>query len=164
MRAARSVCWAAGDIGLGIVHAIKYRGWYRVANDMAERMARLDWPVDVVEERRALIPVPLSLKRLRRRGYNQSECLADALSRRLAIPVWTDALTRTRHTETQTQLTTRGPQAPQRFGGFAPAVSALTRRLRVQAHVVVVNDVVTTTVQPGMRAPPRSAMGERNAS
>jgi hypothetical protein len=31
-------------------------------------MARLSWPVDVIEERRALVAVPLSSKRLRERG------------------------------------------------------------------------------------------------
>src|SRR5205823_1192692 len=51
VRAARSVCWAAGDIGLGIVHALKYQGWHRVASEMAVRMGRLSWPVDVVDER-----------------------------------------------------------------------------------------------------------------
>ena len=73
VRAARSVCWAAGDIGLGIVHALKYGGWHRVAGEMAPAAWRESiWPVDVVDERRALVPVPLSTKRLRERGYNQS--------------------------------------------------------------------------------------------
>jgi ComF family protein len=141
VRAARSVCFAAGDIGLGIVHALKYRGWHRVADDMAARMARLDWPLDVVEERRALIPVPLSSKRHRQRGYNQSECLAVALSRRLSIPVWNDALVRTRHTETQTQLTP-GDRLRNVSGAFRASASA--RNALRGAHVIVVDDVVTT--------------------
>jgi predicted amidophosphoribosyltransferase len=63
VRAARSVCWASGEVGLGVVHALKYQGWYRVGAEMAARMARLDFPDDVTSERRALVPVPLSRKR-----------------------------------------------------------------------------------------------------
>jgi hypothetical protein len=49
------------DTGQRIVHALKYEGWWRVADGAAVRMARLDWPADVIEERAALIPVPLAV-------------------------------------------------------------------------------------------------------
>src|SRR6185312_5727938 len=62
VRSARSVCWAAGTVGLGVVHALKYDGWFRTAHDMAARMSRVDWPRDVIDERAALVPVPLSPK------------------------------------------------------------------------------------------------------
>jgi ComF family protein len=141
VRAARSVCWAVGEVGLGAVHALKYQGWHRIAGSMAERMARLDWPADVAEERTALVPVPLSDKRRRQRGYNQSECLADALARRMHIPVFTNVLLRARHTETQTRLTP-GERLRNVSGAFAAPSSA--RNVLRGAHVVLVDDVVTT--------------------
>jgi ComF family protein len=141
VRAARSVCWAAGEIGLGAVHALKYQGWYRMADGMAARMARLDWPCDVVEERAALVPVPLSAKRRQQRGYNQSECLARALAPHLHIPVLTNVLLRARHTETQTRLTP-GERLRNVSGAFAAPSSA--RNVLRGAHVVLVDDVVTT--------------------
>jgi ComF family protein len=108
---------------------------------MAERMARLAWPSDVVEERSALIPVPLSAKRLKERGFNQSERLASALATRWQVPVLDDALSRTRHTETQTRLTP-GERLRNVNGAFRVRDSA--RNLLRGAHVVVVDDVVTT--------------------
>ena len=141
VRAARSVAWAAGEIGLGIVHALKYGGWYRVAAEMARRMARLDWPLDVVEERCALVPVPLSRKRELQRGYNQSVQLAMPLAAAWQIPMWTDVLARTRHTETQTRLTP-GDRLRNVSGAFR-AMSSARDALR-GAHVVVLDDVVTT--------------------
>ena len=141
VRAARSFCWAAGDIGLGIVHALKYQGWYRTADEMATRMTRLDWPLDVVEERAALIPVPLSPKRERERGYNQSFHLARALAAHWRVPVLTDVLVRTRHTETQTRLTP-GDRLRNVSGAFSAPASA-KNALRGK-HFVVVDDVVTT--------------------
>ncbi len=141
VRCARSVCWANGEIGLGTVHALKYQGWHRVADEMAARLARLSWPLDVIEERRALVPVPLSAKRQRERGYNQSERLARALADRWRIPVWSDVLARTRHTETQTRLTP-GDRLRNVSGAFRARESA--RNMLRGAHVVVVDDVVTT--------------------
>ena len=127
--------------GASIVHALKYRGWPAVATGMAERMARLDWPVDVREERAALVPVPLGRVRLRTRGYNQSELLALEVGSRWGVPVWNDVLQRSRETETQTRLT---PAERQRnvFGAFS-APESCRSRLR-GAHVLIVDDVVTT--------------------
>jgi ComF family protein len=141
VRSARSVCWATGESGLGVVHALKYQGWYRVAAEMALRMSRLDWPLDVVEERTALIPVPLSARRERERGYNQTLHLARELGARLSLPVWDTVLARTRHTETQTRLTP-GDRLRNVSGAFCARASA--RNVLRGAHLVVVDDVVTT--------------------
>jgi ComF family protein len=141
VRAARSVAWAVDGVGLGVVHALKYGGWHRVAADMAQRMSRCDWPADVVDERAALVAVPLSRARQRERGYNQSRCLADVLGAAWKLPVWTDVLARTRHTETQTRLTP-GERLRNVSGAFgAPAAARNSLRGK---HVIVVDDVVTT--------------------
>jgi ComF family protein len=124
-----------------IVHALKYGGWTRVAEGMSDRMARLTWPRDVIDERAALVPVPLAAVRQRERGYNQSELLAIALAARWDVPVRADALARERPTRSQTELT---PE--QRVGNVAgsfrltdPGQEAV-RGL----HIVLVDDVVTT--------------------
>lgn len=141
VRAARSVARVSDGSASAIVHALKYGGWTAVATGMAERMARLSWPLDVLEERTALVPVPLGKARLRARGYNQSELLASELGRRWNLPVWNEVLARNRETRTQTRLT---PEERQRnvFGAFI-AAEPWRPRLR-GAHVVIVDDVVTT--------------------
>src|SRR5262249_27209528 len=145
----------------GVVHALKYGGWHRVAVELAARMARCDWPRDVVEERAALVPVPLSEKRHRERGYNQSERLAHYLPGALGTPLWSEALTRTRHTETQPRL------APdERFRTVAGAFSAPAAALESLrgAHVVVVDDVVTTAATLNACAAALCAGGARIVS
>ena len=161
VRAARSVSWAAGDVGLGVVHALKYGGWHRVAGEMATRMARCDWPLDVVEERAAIVPVPLSAKREHERGYNQSACLARPLAAAWKIPVRTDVLARTRHTETQTRLTP-GERLRNVTGAFSVRESA--RESLRGAHVIVVDDVVTTAATLNACAAALCAGGARIVS
>ena len=141
VRAVRSVCWMHRGSGAAIVHALKYGGWHAVADGIAERMARLAWPEDVVEERRMIVPVPLSESRLRERGYNQSARIADALASRWRIPACADLLVRARATETQTKLT---PE--QRLANVSSAFRVAARAASAfrNAHVVVVDDVITT--------------------
>lgn len=139
VRAARSVCWIPGRTGGGIVHALKYGGWRATAEPMAARMSRLTWPLDVVAERTALVPVPLAPVRERARGYNQSALLARALAARWGIPVWDDCLVRARATATQTRLT---PEQ-RRHNVFGAFRAGARTRLR-GAHLVLVDDVVTT--------------------
>ena len=141
VRAARSYCWVSPGSGGRIVHALKYSGWRAAAPSMALRLARLSWPFDVVDERTALIPIPLARSRERERGYNQSELLASELSRLWAIPVWRDVVERARATRTQTELTP-GERLTNVAGAFRVRDSA-ARKLR-GAHLVIVDDVVTT--------------------
>ena len=108
---------------------------------MANWMARLTWPVDVVEERVALIPVPVSADRLRERGYNQAARLADALGARWGLPVWDRAVLRTRQQASQVRLTP-SERAANVSGAFA--VPETWRAALRGQHVVVVDDVVTT--------------------
>ncbi|MFN2635917.1 MAG: ComF family protein [Gemmatimonadaceae bacterium] len=124
-----------------IVHALKYGEWAKVAAEMAERMGRLTWPRDVVEERTALVPVPLSSARKRERGYNQSALLAEFLAPRWSIPVWEDVIVRSRETRSQTQLT-----AEERKGNIAGSfrIAESSRVVLRNSHVVIVDDVVTT--------------------
>ena len=123
-----------------IVHALKYEGWSAVARELADRMGRLSWPRDVVEERKGLIPVPLASARKRQRGYNQSALIARELGERWRVPVWENVVQRTRETSTQTRLTPDERRANV-AGSFCIAGDA---RELSDAHVVIVDDVVTT--------------------
>jgi ComF family protein len=140
VRSARSACWVPGGVAGDVVHALKYGGWPALSAGMATRMARLDWPGDVARERTALVPVPLTRRRERERGYNQSERLAAGLSARWGLPLWDDVLHRTHFTSSQTRLT---PSERLHNVSGAFRVGANGARLR-GAHLVLVDDVVTT--------------------
>ena len=124
-----------------IVHALKYAGWSKVADEMAERMSRLAWPRDVLDERAALLPIPLASARKRERGYNQSALIAAGLSKRWRVPTWENLVVRSRETQSQTRLT---PE--QRLGNVAGSFQIGARNIGALqgAHVMIVDDVVTT--------------------
>ena len=141
VRAVRSVCWMPVDPASSIVHALKYEGWSGVGNEIAARMSHLSWPKDVVDERTALIPIPLASARKRQRGYNQSALIARGLARRWRIPVWEEIVTRSRETSSQTKLTPE--QRLDNVAGSFRIDDRESEKLR-GAHLVIVDDVVTT--------------------
>jgi predicted amidophosphoribosyltransferase len=98
------------------VHRLKYEGWWRVAQVMANRMQGLE----PLTGRVCLIPVPLGAARERERGYNQSERIASALGALIEAPVRCDVLRRVRETRTQTALAPEARQA-NLAGAFACA-------------------------------------------
>jgi ComF family protein len=131
LRRARSAVWLEGS-ARAAVHRLKYDGWTRVSEALAQAMRGLEPLTGQV----SLIPVPLGRRRLRRRGYNQSACLAHALGARLDLTVRTDLLERRRETPTQTALT---PEA--RHANVAGAFQAGPVR---GLELVLVDDVFTT--------------------
>lgn len=115
------------------VHALKYGGWWRVADPMARLMARLD----PVRAPGLLVPVPLAARRARSRGYNQAARLGAAVAARTGLPHRQDLLFRHRETPTQTALP---PEA--RRANVAGAFEA--GPVPPGARLVLVDDVFTT--------------------
>jgi ComF family protein len=88
------------------------------------------------ERPQALIPVPLHKKRLRQRGFNQSQELARYWGRRFSIPVLKNVLCRHRDTFAQSTLTAQ-ERLPNVWGAFMANGN-------LPAHVALVDDVYTT--------------------
>jgi ComF family protein len=127
----RSAVWLE-DSARSAVHRLKYEGWTRVSEGMAAAMR----PLEPLTGRVSLIPVPLGTRRLRKRGYNQSQCLAGALGAAIGAEVRSDLLRRVRETPTQTALT---PEA--RHANVAGAFHAANVK---DLDLVLVDDVFTT--------------------
>jgi len=126
------------------VHALKYGGLPRIADDLTAVMAQLRPPSNGPS---VLIPIPLATKRLRQRGYNQSEVLARALARQWRIPVLVTLLVRTRETPTQTALTpeTRLANVAGAFGVRNAKCGMRNFAFRLSSfELILVDDVFTT--------------------
>jgi ComF family protein len=83
-----------------------------------------------------LIPVPLHRTRLRQRGFNQAQELANFWGKQLSVPVLGNVLHRHRATHVQSSL-----KAAERLPNVAGAFSV---RGNIPAHVALVDDVYTT--------------------
>lgn len=86
-----------------------------------------------------LMPVPLNPKKLRKRGYNQSEAIAKGLSTGLKIPLVSNVLNRPVATSTQTRKS-RYERYLNVTGKFKISDPALLEN----RHVLLIDDVITT--------------------
>ncbi|MCL0088986.1 ComF family protein [Dehalococcoidia bacterium] len=84
------------------VHHLKYRNLKALARPLAKLMAEYlesnPLPTDI------LVAVPLHSKRVRQRGYNQSDLLAEELSHLIDLPTASGSLVRLRNTPSQVSL------------------------------------------------------------
>lgn len=149
LRWVRSAVWL-GEEAREIVHHLKYEGYRALAGDIADVTRRFV----PAPEGSVLIPVPLSRRRARERGYNQAALIAGALGERWGLPVREDLLLRVREATSQTGLT---PE--QRAANVAAAFTAGSAVERwgdvgdaaregegggAAAAVIIVDDVLTT--------------------
>ncbi len=122
-----------------LIHDFKYRSRWRTARDLgswyggALRDGGLYATVD------AVVPLPLHPLKLLRRGYNQSDYLAEGIAAQLGVPVERHALRRRRHTASQTHKSYRD-----RAANVAGAFVVTDAAHFAGRHVLLVDDVLTT--------------------
>jgi ComF family protein len=99
------------------VHQLKYRNLRALASPLAAMMADYLYenalPYDII------MPVPLHNKKLRERGYNQSELLAKELGQLTGIPIEKGCLVRHRHTPAQAMTKSIEERQRNLAGAFA---------------------------------------------
>jgi ComF family protein len=116
-----------------LVRALKFRGAIALADTMAAQIVANALPG--LLEGRAIVPVPLHPRRLRKRGYNQAAAVAAAVARRARLEI-ADCLVRSGQSVTQV-----GRNRAERTAG---PVGEITATGRVPTSAVLVDDVVTT--------------------
>lgn len=121
---------------LDAVHAFKYNGRVQLAAGLG-RLAVGAVSPDTAPE--VVLPVPLHLKRLRERGFNQSLLIAREVAAALNVAVDYRSLRRTRHTEKQTGFSA----AERRKNVIGAFKVARPERVRGKS-VLLVDDVFTT--------------------
>lgn len=92
-----------------LIHFLKYEPYYLkdlarpIANLMIDHLSLLEIPKETLHDR-LIIPVPIDDKRIKHRGYNQSEEIAKELSKQLGIPLISNNLLKMRSTRAQVEL------------------------------------------------------------
>jgi ComF family protein len=105
----------------------------------------------------AVLAVPLHPRRLAERGYNQAGLIAAAVARQLDLPDWSGWLRRSRSTERQSEQTVRAARFANLSGAFSWNGPADLRA----AHVLLIDDVLTTGATLGAAAAPMFLAGAR---
>jgi ComF family protein len=108
--------------------------WKLLAREMAILFQKIH-----LEEGRVLIPLPISKKRRRERGFNQSAIIAKHLSRQFQIPCYENILHKTKHNTAQFSLSL-GERKKNPVGCY----EVQNRELIKEKTIILIDDVFTT--------------------
>ena len=132
-----------------ILHDLKYNGnqdigimlgkWYgQILVDAG--LAKLDANSPEKEQVfQVILPIPLHKSKLRKRGFNQSDCFAEGLSTTMGVPWYRDVLQRNKATKTQTK---KGRM--ERWQNVEKIFVVVKPEIIKDKHILLVDDVVTT--------------------
>ena len=122
-----------------LIHQLKYNKQQQVGNFVGSWLAD-----EILESQRfndvdCIVPVPLHLKKLKKRGYNQVTTFGETLSDKLQIPYIENVLLRISATSTQTKKIRldRWKNVQELF--FVQDHTALQNK-----HILLIDDIITT--------------------
>ena len=119
------------------IFLMKFTGIRRLARPLAQLLHQL--PIPPMD---GVVPVPLTKKTLRERGFNQTLLLARQLSKSRGIPLFMDALMKKKDTPPQIGLRAK-ERASNLRNAFSAAGSVAGRKL------ILIDDVMTTGATVG---------------
>lgn len=122
-----------------LIYDLKYANRPDIGEDLGRMMAEEMRMAGFFDGMDAIIPVPLSSKRKRQRGYNQSERLAHGIHEVTGIPVMTKVIIRRHFKQSQTAL-----MRHQRQENVADMFELRKKEGLEGKHILLVDDVCTT--------------------
>lgn len=123
-----------------LIHNIKYHGLKDLAVDIGKMMGNaIKENSNFTDSVEVVIPVPLHPKKLKIRGFNQSECLAEGISRQLNKKMNKDNIIRVVHSPSQTRKSRY-----HRWENVSGIFEVRNEEELVNKHILLIDDVVTT--------------------
>lgn len=122
-----------------LIHRLKYKNCPDTGDRLAFLAAKEIAESGFFDDIDAIVPLPLSKRKMRQRGYNQCDYIAKGLSRATGIPVIKNAVKRLKSNETQTHKS-RDERWQNVEGIFALSDAALLEG----KHILLIDDILTT--------------------
>lgn len=138
-RASGLLYYVRGSGWRELIRGFKYRGAWRTARAMGEWYGRYLKESGLYDDVEVVVPLPLHPFKRCRRGYNQSEYIAEGIAAQLGVAVDRRSVRRRRNTESQA-LKSRHDRARNVEDAFAVRYPG---RLAGR-HILLVDDVFTT--------------------
>ncbi len=122
-----------------LIHRFKFGDQVNLSSFFSDELFKLYKAHFSAEHINAIIPVPLSVRRLKHRSYNQTQLLAKRLSKKLSLPIFTQVLEKIKETPPQSRLS-----AEKRHENVKD-VYRVTNRVSLKGkRVLLIDDVITT--------------------
>ncbi|NHB69012.1 ComF family protein [Perlabentimonas gracilis] len=131
--------FAKGSKYRPLLHMLKYKGRRDIGVELGRQFGLVLKSSELYHGVDYVIPVPLHKRKLKIRGYNQAQAIAEGICQTLGAELSINHLIRTEFTETQTRKT-----RAERVQNVAQAFSVVNSDDFTGKHLLIVDDVVTT--------------------
>jgi ComF family protein len=121
-----------------LMHKLKYKGQQEIGIELGNMIGR-DLKQSAFSNADIVVPVPLHKSKQRKRGYNQSECIAEGIAKAMDKPLDTETLYRTIDNPTQTKK-----HRFERWTNVDCIFSLKKPESIANKHIILVDDVITT--------------------
>lgn len=122
-----------------LMHALKYKGNQQIGIRMGKYAAAELHESGFFTDIDYIVPVPLHPQKLRKRGYNQSERIAQGVSEITNLPIDITSLIRTNENATQTRKSIF-----ERFTNTSGIFKIENKNTLINKHILLIDDVLTT--------------------
>lgn len=122
-----------------ILHAIKYQNQKELAEFLGKLYAKDLKQNEVLKNIDVILPIPLHPKKLKLRGYNQSEWFAKGIATELNLTLDTVALKKSNATNTQTNK-----KKFERWENVDGVFELQNKYALTNKHVLIIDDIITT--------------------
>lgn len=127
-----------------LVHHLKFRSIKGAAEPLAKLILCHLGKVDFHATNFIVIPIPLTPRRLRSRGYNQADSIASFVAAKLDLPLVTNTLTRAKYAKPQTETSSAAERRINIRGAYAIHGSAAAHVAIRGANILLIDDVSTS--------------------
>ena len=121
-----------------LIHEMKYNNKKEIGYILGKKFGR-ELENSAFKQTDYLVPVPLHKKKLRKRGFNQSERIARGISDALGIPVSEDNLYRSEYTKSQTKKSRH-----ERWKNVENVFTLRNRDTFENKRLLLIDDILTT--------------------
>ena len=128
-----------GSKAQSLIHQLKYKDRRDIGICLGKQYGQYLKTSPLFNNVQLILPVPLHPKKLKKRGYNQSEQFALGLSQSMSLPIINNVLVRIKETDTQTNKS-----RIKRWENVADVFAIRNKEIIENKHVLLVDDVITT--------------------
>ena len=122
-----------------LIHDLKYNNYQDISKLFGKAIATQIQQSNRYTQFDYIVPLPLHYKRVKQRGYNQSELIATEVSQQLGVPLNTTNVYRTRNNESQTQKS-----LAERIENVKNIFELRDSTLFANKTILLIDDVITT--------------------
>jgi len=124
----------------GLIHALKFKRVSSAAGPLTRLLVRYAENLRLPLADCLVVPLPLSGRRLRERGFNQSELIAEIFAARFGLPIETKNFLRTKNAKAQSETKSLDERRENIKGCFAVRHPELFRGRKI----ILIDDVTTS--------------------